>query len=313
MGSQQKELAAFKEGLLDVIFHLPPESVKEEVVDNITAFRDTPVKYMLERSPEMSTQYYDLISHRGAFTNKKVRQAFSYAIDRNKITEQILNGEGNPGIYGITPPLFKDYNDTSLKGYNLDVIKAKKLLAEAGYPDGKGFPKVTLELNSGGSRHVITALEIQKELKKNLNVDIDFNIVSFPQKLEDAKYAKADMFRSSWVADYPNPESFLSVFYGKTVPTSINEPSFPNIARYRNAAFDKLYESGMQANSKDEAYKLFLEAEKIAIEDAPVIVLWYDDNYRMLQARVRNFPVCPVQQYRNFSAVYFDEPVRAPE
>ncbi len=307
MGSNQKELAEFKKGRLDVVFHLPSESVKQVVAENIKAFRDTPVQFILERIPEMSTQYYEFITSAGVFKNKKVRQAFCYAIDRNKIVEEVLKGEGSSGLYGITPPLFSGYDNSQIRGYSYDPEKARKLLAEAGYPNGQKLPKITLELNSGGARNTSVALEVQKQLKENINVNIEFNIVGFPQKLEDAKYARADMFRSAWTADYPSPENFLWILYGKTVPSSISEPSFPNVSRYVNADFDKLYEKAEYAATEEETYKYLTEAEQIAMEDAPVMVLWYDENYRILQSRVQNFPLSPVRMYINLESVYFGQ------
>lgn len=303
--SQQKELEEFRKGNLDMLYRLPAESVKDVVEKEITSFQGKNAKYILERSPEMATQFYELVTTKGVFKNKKVRLAFSYAIDREKILDNVLNGEGyGLGINGLSPPAFKDYDISKIKGYGLDVEKARKLLSEAGYPDGKGFPKITLELNSGGNRHINVAEEVQKQLKENLNIDIDLNIVPFGQKLEDSKYARADMFRSSWIADYPSPENFLTLLYGNLVPASIKEPSFPNVARYKNPEFDKLYEQGMMAKSREESYKYFMEAEQLAMHDAPLLILWYDENFRLLQSRVRNFPNNGMQ-YRDLSIVYF--------
>jgi oligopeptide transport system substrate-binding protein len=304
--SQQAALEEFQKGNLDMLYQIPAESMKEVVEDNISAFQQVPPKYILERSPEMNTQYYDLLNLKGVFKDKKVRQAFSYAIDRSKIVDDVLKGEGyGPGINGISPPSFKDYDISQIKGYGLDVEKARKLLAEAGYPNGANFPKIILELNSGGSRNTNVALEVQKQLKANLNIDIDLNIVSFSKKIEDARYGKsAQMFRAGWVADYPSPQNFLQLFYGKTVPANLEQASYPNTSRYVNPEFDRLFELGMSSKTKEETYKYFMQAEQLAMQDAPVIILWYDEAYRLLQSKVRNFPNNPMQ-YRDCSVVYF--------
>lgn len=305
--SFKTELLAFEEfqkGNIDLVFRIPSVSIKNIVQQNIADFQSANPKYIIELSPQMSTQFYEFVTQAGTFKDRRVRQAISYAIDRNRIVENILNGEAfMPGIYGIVPPVFANYSNTKIVGYKHDVEKAKKLLAEAGFPDGKGFPKITLELNSGGVRNTNVALEIQKQLKENLNIKMDLMIVPFSQKINDAKNAKGDLFRSSWIADYPNPASFLQLLYGKTVPAKIEDPSVPNISRYINVEFDRLFEKGLAAGSVKEGYKYFLEAEQLAMKDAPLLILWYDANYRLLNSKVKNLHNNPIQ-YRDLSRTY---------
>jgi len=266
----------------------------------------------LERSADMSTQFYEFNLNNAVFkgdgNGKKVRQAISYAIDRDKIIEKVLSGEAyGPGIYGITPPLFKGYNNSTIKGYSFDPEKAKALLAEAGYPDGDDFPTIKLELNSGGFRNTSVAFEVQKQLSAVLNINVELEIVPMSKLLEDRRNAKGDMFRRAWIADYPSPENFLLLLYGKNVPADLSEPSFLNSTRYINAEFDALYESGITADSLDEKYDNFVKAEQIAMNDAPVLVLWYDEEYRLLQSNIHNFHI-NAMHYRDFSEVYFQDP-----
>ncbi|MEO6884488.1 MAG: ABC transporter substrate-binding protein [Bacteroidia bacterium] len=302
--TKRAELQAFEAGKTDLILGLPSESIKEIVESQISDFQKQPPKYVLDRIPEMVTQYYEFNITRAPFNDKRVRQAFSYAINRDKIIDEVLKGEAyGPGVNGICPPTFKGYDITKIKGYTHDADKAKKLLAEAGYPDGKNFPAVKIELNSGGAKNTNVAIEIQKELQEVLNVNVDFEVVSFEQSIQDAKYAKGDIIRSAWVADFPDPETFLSTLYGGTVPDGIDKPSYPNTARYKNADFDKWFEAGKEAKTTQESYDDFQKAEQIMIDDAPVMVLWYDENYRLEQWRVRNLYANPML-YRDFSEVY---------
>ena len=281
--------------------------VETQIVD----FKNKPPKFVLERSPEMATQYYEFNLTKPPFNNFKVRQAFNYAIDRNKIIESVLKGEAyGPGINGICPPSFKGYDISEIKGYDFDAEKAKNLLVEAGYPDGKGFPKVKIELNSGGSKNTNVAMEIQKQLKNILNIEVDFEVVSMKQNMEDQKFCKADIFRSAWIADFPSPENFLWMMYGKSVPEDITQPSYPNTSRYKNPEYDKLFETAKAATTKEESYDLFLKAEKVMMNDAPLIVLWYDEDYRLIKSNLHNYnsnPMC----YQDFSEVYIKEVVQA--
>ncbi len=324
--NKSAELDMFTQGQLDFVWGLSSEAVKTFVPQVISDFEQKPPKFLLDHSSEFVTQIYEFNTTKAPFNNVKVRQAFSYAIDRNHIVDEVLAREAyGPGVNGICPPALPGYKASDIKGYEIikesdDSIKiqkeaertlARKLLAEAGFPNGKGFPDVKLVLNSGGARNSLVAEEIQNQLREVLNVNIEIANVSFQQKLSDEKYARADIFRSAWVADYPSAESFLSLFYGADVPDSTSKPSFPNTSRYRNPDFDKLYDAGRTAKTQEEANKLFAQAEQLMMNDAPVIILWYDENYRLTQYHVKNFFTNPMRLL-DFSEVYLkDEPKKA--
>lgn len=307
--TKKEELEAFQNGTIDMVIGLPAESIKEVVESQISDFESQPPKFVLERTPEMTTQYYEFNITRPPFDNVKVRKAFSYAIDRNKIIDEILKGEAyGPGVNGICPPSFKGYDVSKIKGYEYNPEMAKKLLAEAGYANGNGFPTVKLELNSGGARNSNVAFEIQKQLMDVLGVNIDLEVVPLSQKLDDARFGKAEIFRSAWIADYPSPENFLWTLYGGSVPDSPEKPSYPNTPRYRNPEYDKIFDTAKSTRSIEQAYELFLKAEQMMMDDAPILVLWYDENYRLVQSRVRNFYLNPMR-LRDFSEVYIQAPV----
>lgn len=307
INSKNKQLSDFKKNRLDIVLGLPAESIKEMVEDQISKFQSKPPKYILERSPEMATQYYEFNTTREAFRKVKVRRAISYAIDRKKIIDKILRGEAyGPGIHGITPPTFEGYDITKIAGYDFNPEKAEKLLAEAGYPGGKGFPDIQLKVNDGGSKNAAVALEIQKQLLGHLNLNVNLEVMSLAEKIEDAKYGKGDMFRSGWVADYPSPENFLLLLYGAPVPESLDEPSFPNVSRYNNPEFNQLFEKARTTQSQEKAYELYMEAEKKAMQDAPVLVLWYSEKYRLTQSYVHNFTPNPMN-LRDFTTVFINK------
>lgn len=313
ISSKRAELEEFQNGNLDIIIGLPSESIKDVVERQISDFQNRPPKYILDRSPELATQYYEFNTAVGVFKNKKVRQAISYAIDRDKIVDEVLKGEAyGPGNHGITPPSLRNYNVSSIKGYKQDKEKAKKLLAEAGYPNGKGFPSFKLVLNSGGSKNANVALEIQKQLRDVLGINMDLEIVPFSVKLEDARMGRGDMFRSAWIADFPSAENFLMLTYGKTVPKTLNEPSWPNVSRYVNAQFDELYEKALVTQNQEEKNKLLMQAEQLMMDEAPLLILWYDEKYRLYNARVNNFFPNPLN-YWDFSKVYLKTPIIAEE
>ncbi|HTL81803.1 MAG TPA: peptide ABC transporter substrate-binding protein [Bacteroidia bacterium] len=321
--NKKAELDLFQQNQLDFVWGLSAEAVKTFVPQVISEFEQKPPKFLLDHSSEFVTQIYSFNTTKPPFDNLKVRQAFSYAIDRSYIVDEVLAGEAyGPGVNGICPPALPGYKGGDVKGYEqqkesaddnkkqkeADRELAKKLLAEAGYPGGKNFPSVKLVLNSGGSRYTRVAEEIQNELRDVLGVNIEIANVSFQQKLNDEKYGRADIFRSAWVADYPSAESFLSLFYGADVPDSLSSPSFPNTSRYKNPEFDRLYDLGRGAKTIEQSNSYFLQAEQLMMQDAPAIILWYDENYRLTQYRVKNFFTNPMRML-DFSQVYLkDEP-----
>ena len=308
VANKKIELDDFKRGKIHLIFGLPSESISEMVEAQIADFSSQNPKYYLHRNSELSTQYYQFNVVAKPFNDVRVRQAFCYAINREKIVTDVLNTEAfGPGICGFTPPGISGYDITEIRGYNFNAEKAKKLLAEAGYPGGRNFPRVNIELNSGGGKHVDVVEEVKKQLKSVLNVDVDFVVLPFSKKLEDAKYGRAEMFRSGWVADYPSPESFLRIMYGAGVPDSLNVPSYPNTVRYKNQVFDSLFDKGLIAKSKEQGYEEYKKAEQLMMDDAPLMILWYGESLKMSHSYVKGFYFNSMN-YKDFSEVYFKRP-----
>jgi peptide/nickel transport system substrate-binding protein len=294
----EEGLALFESQKLDLINTLPSMRVKEVVENNINEFAGNPPRYILQREPEMISQFYVFNTKTAPFNNVKVRQAFNYAVNRDKLVDNVLQGQAiGSAIYGITPNTFMGYNIKNIRGYSLDIEKAKKLLAEAGYPDGKGFPETNVLVNSGNSRNSSVAVELQKQLKENLNININFESLPNVQKYDLQMHGKSAVFRDAWVADYSSPESFLSLFVGETVPADNNAVSFPNTSRYQNPVFDTYFKKGRNFNIKDSSYANFMRAEQILIDDAVIIPLWYEGSFRLLTNKTKNLNLNGMRYY----------------
>ncbi len=290
LGSTEEALQKFQAGKYDFISSVPSSQLKEVVEQNIAEFKGNPPRFVLDQRPEMISSFYLFNTNKAPLNNLKLRQAINYAIDKDKIIERVLFGQAyGPAIYGVVPPTFNFYKINTLKGYSLDVAKAKQLLKEAGYPDGKNLPEIQLLVNSGNSRNNTVAAEIQKQLKNNINVNITFESLPNAEKFDLQIKGKGDMYRYGWVADYPSPESFLSIFYGEPVTNDTTHLAYPNTTKYKNAEFDKYYKMGRDAVNRDSASVYFLKAEQILINDAPLIPLWYESNCRLITTRMKNF------------------------
>lgn len=294
------ELKEFEKGNLDMVYRLP-ESDFFKIVSRV----EEDSTFYLQQIPEMSTQFLTFNNQREPFNDINVRKAFSYAINRSIILDKVLEGQGyDIGKYGFTPPVFKNYSTTKIKGYEFNKDSANYYLAKAGYRGGKGFPEISFDLNVEASRYVNVANEIQKQLKENLNIDIKIELHPMAQLADLSVSGNYELLRIAWIADYPSPQNYLWMLHGKNVSKSDDQISYPNIPRYSNPEFDKYYEQAMLAKTNEEAMALFLKAEQIMIQDAPILVMWYDEAYRIVRSSVQDFPINPMQ-YRNFSKVYF--------
>lgn len=313
VNSKVQQLENFRGNELHMIHGLPAEKVKSVVQKNIEEFTQDPPNFILSRDPIMSTQFYEFNLTKEVFQNEHVRKAFSYAIDRERLVKKVLNGEAyGPGQHGITPPTFEDYDIKEIEGYSFNPEKAREHLKKAGYPKGKGFPNIKIELNRGGGKNTRVAVDIQNQIKEVLDIHVDLEMVSFAKKLENSKMAKGDIWRSAWIADYPSPENFLLLAYGGELPDSRSKPSWPNASRYQNARFDSLYTKGVTTMNRDSSFAYFQKAEQLMMNDAPMIILWYAEQYRMLHADVRNFQTNPMK-YFDFRRVYLKTRTKSEE
>jgi peptide/nickel transport system substrate-binding protein len=298
------ELLEFQKGNLDMKYRLPFDMI-DEILDDNKQLKGDFKKFVLQVKPELSTQFYGFLIPDKIVGNKNVRLAFNYAIDREKIADYTAKGEGVPCTHGIVPLGIPGYDNKAVHGYTFDVKKAKDYLAKAGYPDGKGFPTITLETNSGGGRNEKIAEAIQKMLIENLGIDVEITQVVWAQHINNIETGKVAFWRFGWVADYPDPENFLNLFYGKNVPATFEEASYMNPFRYKNPQFDALFEKAEATVNSDERNKLYEQLDQMIVDDAPLLSIYYSMNRRLIQPYVQNFPNNGMD-YRCFREVWLD-------
>lgn len=300
---KKAELNEFEKGGLDFIYKFPVE-MKEEIIDIDDNLTPKFSKYQLQYLPSMTIQYYGFLHAGKIFDNKKLRQAFCYAVDREKLVKFTLKGAGYPASHGFVPPGTGSYPSEKVKGFTYNPELAQQLMAEAGYPKGKGFPKLTLQINSGGGRNEQVAEAVQKMLQEVLNIEVELLTVPWPQHTEAIESAKIDFWRLGWVADYPDAENFLNLFHSKWVPEDINVKTYINSFRYKNKMFDEKLDLALKSVEVEAINSAYVLADQIAIDDAVALPLFYDKDYRLLQPNVRNFYQNGME-YRNLKDVYF--------
>ncbi|MGH2574669.1 MAG: ABC transporter substrate-binding protein [Ignavibacteria bacterium] len=290
-----QQLLEFKNGNIDESYRIPNELFKAIVNDDKTLTPEYS-KFFVQRKTSLTIQYYGFLTPGKIFNNYKVRQAFNYAIDRDKILKYVLNGSvSEPAVHGIVPPVMPNYNSKNIKGYSFDLEKARQIMSEAGFPGGKGFPEVTLNINEGGGRNTQVAEAIQNMLKE-IGVTVKLQLLQFAQHLDNLDAGRADFFRLGWIADYPDPENFLNLFYGKNVPDNPKDKSPINSFRYKNRRFDELFEKALATVDIQERNKIYEEAEQIAVSEAPVLFIFYDEDWRLIQPYVRGYALDPMHR-----------------
>lgn len=283
--SKATEFLLFRQKQLDFINDIEA-SFKDEVLTKKGVLRkDWEDKIVLQVNPYLNIEYLgilvdstNVLVKNSPMRLKKIRQAINYGFDRRKMVLYLRNSLGTPAESGFVPIGLPSFDSSVVKGYTYDPAKAKRLLAEAGFPDGKGMPTVKLQTIA---IYADMASFIAKQLEES-GIPVQVEVVQKALLLTMTSSSTTAFFRASWIADYPDAENYLSVFYSKN-------PAPPNYTRYKSAAFDAAFEQAIKEDNDSIRYKLYQQADKIMIEDAPVVPLWYDKVVRLVQPNVKGF------------------------
>lgn len=289
---KQSAFLEFIKGNLDFMSGIDA-SYKDEL---LTATGKLNPKYndriRLNSQPYLNTEYLGILADsdnplmkNSPLNDRRVRQAINMGFDRTKMIRYLRNGIGQPGTHGFIPAGLPGFAANSAFGYDYNPAKARQLLAEAGYPMGKGLPAITLSTNAS---YLDICQFIQSQLSQ---VGIDMKIdVSPPGTLrENIAQARVAFFRGSWIADYPDAENYLSLFYSAN-----HSPEGPNYTQYSNSAFDKLYRDASIENDLGKRSLLYRSMDSLIMLDAPVVVLFYDQVLRFSRRNIANLGSNPL-------------------
>ncbi|SEA74597.1 ABC transporter substrate-binding protein [Pedobacter hartonius] len=249
-------------------------------------------KFQLIKAPYLSTEYVGILVdtsksmvRESPLRFKKVRQAINYGIDKAKLVKYLRNGIGIPATSGFVPSGMPGFDSTLVKGYHYDPVKAARLLAEAGYPNGREMPEVTLT-TSTSYKDLIEF--IQGELNA-LGMKVKVDVRPSASLRELMAKNEVNFFRGSWIADYPDAENYLSVFYSKN-----KVPFGPNYTGYFNKDFDQLFVESYYETDAKKRYVLNRRMDNMVIENASVVPILYDQSVTMLQNNISGYSINPL-------------------
>ncbi|MEB6549162.1 peptide ABC transporter substrate-binding protein [Heyndrickxia sporothermodurans] len=277
----------YQNGELDMVYPIP-QDVLPTLKDNKE----------FHNGPDLATYYYNLNNNKKPFTNAKVRKALSMAIDRKAIVESVAQGGQQPA-YSVVPPgiLENESSDYQKNGGDLfseDLDQAKKLLAEGLKEEGMSkLPKFSILYNTNEG-HKKIAEAVQQMWKKNLGVDVSLENVEFQVKIDREHAGDYQVSRAGWVGDYVDPMTFMDLWVS-TGPQ--------NDAKFNNKEYDKLIETAKKSMDNEVRMKAMHDAEKILMDEMPVIPVYFYTKPYILKENVTGF-FTPINRYPQY--IYAD-------
>ncbi len=261
------------------------------------------IKNILEKTPQLfrsnkwlGVYYYIFNTARKPFDDPRVRKALSLAINRNAIIDNFLKAKQTPA-YSFVPDGCGGMKASTKIAKTQDVQLARKLLAQAGFPNGEGFPKIKITYNVS-EQHKPIAEAIQQMWKKNLNIDAELYNLSWPAYLAARRAKDFDIARASWIGDFAEPETFLEMF---------SSDSALNHSSWKNKKFDELLKRAENTTSKSNRLLSLQRAEELMIDSAPVMPIYFFSKVYQISPDVKNWHA-NLLDYHDYKGVYLQSP-----
>ncbi len=304
INSEEVQLSNFMNGNLDLLVQIPYDEASKLAADDSMG---TAKNYRVLTSPGLRVEYYGFQHRSAIYGNELVRQAFNYAIDRNYLVNEVLNGFGTAATSGFVPDGMVGFEGRpgNRLSYNPDTARA--LLTAAGYPDGKNFPVVTLQLNDGNATALLVADEVQRMLNENLNLTVELAVLPRSRHYNTIENGTVGFWRDGWIADYPDPENFLKLFHGKLVPDDSVKSSYLNTMRFKDTEFDEAFEAALREPDRLKRTALFLKADQRIVDRAAVVPLYHEKWIWLTSHRVHNLTIGSLGEL-DLREVYIKEP-----
>ena len=230
------------------------------------------------QAPYLGTYFYLVNTERPPLDDVRVRRALSMAVDRATLADTVMQGSVVPA-YSITPPGTLGYEPPQVFDY--DPEAARRLLAEAGYPDGEGWPGVELIYNTQEAHRKI-AVAVQQMWKDELNIEVTIANQEWKVYLDSVSTMNFDIARRGWIGDYVDPNNFLDLYLsaGGNNNTGFNSPVYD----------DLILNKAPQAKSREARYRIFREAERMLMEQMPIIPIYTYTSRHLIHPSVKGMP-----------------------
>jgi oligopeptide transport system substrate-binding protein len=265
--NQDTEERMFRTGQLDMTNELPLAKIdvyRKEYPDS------------LRTDPYLGIYFYRLNNTRPPLNDKRVRRALALAIDRESLVKNVVRGGQQPA-YSISYPGTAGYSpEAKLTG---TVEDAKRLLAEAGFPNGQGFPKLELLYNTSQNHRVI-AEAIQQMWRRNLNIEIGLRNEEWKVYLDSQDNKAYDIERAGWIADYVDPHVFLEIW---------GSDNLNNDTGFANAQYDDLLQQALRAKDDTERYAIYQKMDALLVEELPVIPIYFYTRVAAMSPKVKGY------------------------
>ena len=264
----------------------------ESLIDRIPYYREN-YPERLQIAPYVGTYLYRLNTEVEGLDDPRVRRALAMTIDRDRLVTNVLNDIFTPA-YSITPPGLLGYQPPKLFDY--DPEGARTLLAEAGYPNGEGFPSFELQYNTS-EQHRKVAIAVQQMWNKELNIQVNLQNKDWKVYLDDENTGNFQISRGGWIADYVDPNSFLDLWI---------TGSELNRTNWGNSEYDELVlRTAPEAKTREERFAAFYEAESIILKDMPFIPIYTYSSHHFRHPSLIGLPP-NLMNFYNFRDVWLD-------
>lgn len=248
----------------------------------------------LDPKPYLGTYYYLLNTNRKPLDDVRVRRALALALDREELT-RTATGAGEIPAYSLVPLGIPDYTPEKFGEEN--VQEAQRLLAEAGFPNGRGFPKLEILYNLPPETHKTIAQLVRKQWEKNLGITVSTRNEEWGSYQSSIRQGEFDIARRAWIADYTDPNSHLDIM----VTDGQN-----NNTGWTNAEYDRLIAAARAETNDEKRLELFHQAERILMDEVPVVPIYYYVDKNMVKKQFRGFYRNPLDQHP-LSEIWIDE------
>lgn len=286
--------ANYKAGQFDMIYTVPASEVPEGIKNGeVTVF---PLLGTYYYSINVSDKAKELDANAAKVLNDvKVRKALNLAIDREAIVNNVTKGGQIPATSfvptGIPDAKGKDFKNKEYFPAKGDVGEAKKLLAEAGYENGTGFPTLTLLINPEGD-HSLIAQAVQDMWKNNLGIDVEIQTQEWKVFQTTRVAKKYQIARDGWIGDYNDPMTFIDL---------LESTSGLNNSGYNNPKYDELVQSARLEQDAGKRMDLLHQAEDVLMEDMPLSPVYYYTQPMGVKSYVKGLKVS------SLGFIYFDK------